>query len=68
VYIYVYIYLWLIPNGFRDKAISLYSSTTANCTYTPHPMSSRGFQSALMVFVIPFYLQSVPVHSANCVL
>jgi hypothetical protein len=38
-----------IPNGFRDRAISLYS--TVHCTDEQHVMSSHELQSALMLTV-----------------
>jgi hypothetical protein len=41
----MYSYTCLIPNGFRDRAISLHS------TDEQHVMSSRELQSALMLTV-----------------
>jgi hypothetical protein len=32
-----------------------------------YKQEGREFETRFFSFVIPFYLQSVPVHSANCV-
>jgi hypothetical protein len=42
----MYMYMCPIPNGFRDRAISLYSTQ-----YTVHAMSLHELQSALMLTV-----------------
>jgi hypothetical protein len=45
-------YMCPIPNGFRDRAISLYSPLyTVHCTDEQHAMSSHELQSALMLTV-----------------
>jgi hypothetical protein len=45
-------YMCPIPNGFRDRAISLYSTLyTVHCTDEQHAMSSHELQSALMLTV-----------------
>jgi hypothetical protein len=41
----LYMYMWTIPNGFRDRDISLH------CTLEQHAMSSHELQSALMLTV-----------------
>jgi hypothetical protein len=44
--------MYPIPNGFRDRAISLYSTQyTVHCTDEQHAMSSHELQSALMLMV-----------------
>jgi hypothetical protein len=48
----VYMYMYPIPNGFRDRAISLYSALyTVHCTDEQHAMSSHHMQSALILTV-----------------
>jgi hypothetical protein len=46
----VYMYICLIPNGFRDRAISLYS-TLYTVQTSKRAMSSHELQSALMLKV-----------------
>jgi hypothetical protein len=41
-------YMCPVPNGFRDRAISLY---TVHCTDEQHAMSSHELQRALMLMV-----------------
>jgi hypothetical protein len=41
--------MYLIPNGFRDRAISLHN--TVHCADEQHAMSSHKLQSALMLTV-----------------
>jgi hypothetical protein len=46
----LYMCMCPIPNGFRDRVISLYKYTV-HCTDEQHAMSSHELQSALMLTV-----------------
>jgi hypothetical protein len=47
----LYMYMCPGPNGFRDTAISLYSSKTVHCKDEQHAMSSHELQSEFMLTV-----------------
>jgi hypothetical protein len=55
-------------NSWPRLTVSLETTGFPFCrSYDSQPVSTRGRQSRVFFFVIPFYLQSILVHSANCV-